>query len=62
MIAKIQSLIDRIFKLEQINGGERCPTYLYRWTLLSIPKRLEQAEAAKAIIESEEARDISAEV
>jgi hypothetical protein len=40
MIAKIQSLIDRIFKLEQINGGERCPTYLYRWTLLSIPKRL----------------------
>lgn len=23
-----------IFKLEEINGGERCPTYLYRWTLL----------------------------
>ena len=27
-------LLDRIFgKAEEINGGERCPTYLYRWTL-----------------------------
>lgn len=25
--------IDRLFSLEEINGGERCPTYLYRWTL-----------------------------
>lgn len=25
---------DRVFKLEEINGGERCPTYLWRWTLL----------------------------
>jgi hypothetical protein len=25
---------DRLFKLEEINGGNRCPTYLYRWTLL----------------------------
>jgi hypothetical protein len=28
-------IIDRIFKMEQINGGERCPTYLYRWTVLA---------------------------
>lgn len=24
---------------EEINGGERCPTYLYRWTLLKWGKR-----------------------
>lgn len=30
-------LIDRIFKLEEINGDDRCDTYLYRWTLLSTP-------------------------
>lgn len=29
-------LIDRIFRLEEINGGERCPTHLYRWTLARI--------------------------
>jgi hypothetical protein len=28
-------LIDRIFKLEEINGRNRCATYLYRWTLLA---------------------------
>jgi len=27
------NLIDRIFRLEEINGGNRCPTYLYRWTI-----------------------------
>lgn len=32
------NLINRWFNLEEINGGERCPTYLYRWTLLSIPR------------------------
>lgn len=26
-------LIDKIFRLEEINGANRCPTYLYRWTL-----------------------------
>lgn len=26
--------IDRVFKREDINGGERCPTYMFRWTLL----------------------------
>jgi len=25
---------DNLFRLEEINGGNRCPTYLYRWTLL----------------------------
>lgn len=29
--------IDRWFKLEEINGKNRCPTYLYRWTLLRVP-------------------------
>lgn len=28
-------LIDRWFKLEEINGKNRCPTYLYRWTMLA---------------------------
>lgn len=31
--------IDRAFKLEEINGAERCPTYLYRWTLLKFRRR-----------------------
>jgi hypothetical protein len=26
-------IIDRLFRLEEINGSQRCPTYLYRWTL-----------------------------
>lgn len=25
--------LDRLFRREEINGGERCPTYLYRWTI-----------------------------
>jgi hypothetical protein len=29
-------LFDRIFKIEEINGSNRCPTYLYRWTLLKL--------------------------
>jgi hypothetical protein len=33
-------LLNRLFRLEQINGGGRCPTYLYRWTLFAVPKRL----------------------
>jgi hypothetical protein len=28
----------RFFRLEEINGAERCPTYLYRWTLFQ-PRR-----------------------
>lgn len=27
-------VVDRVFDLEEINGGLRCPTYLYRWCLL----------------------------
>jgi len=27
------NVIDRWFRLEEINGNYRCPTYLYRWTL-----------------------------
>lgn len=26
--------LDKLFRLEEINGGNLCPTYLYRWTLL----------------------------
>lgn len=26
-------ILNRLFKLEEINGRHRCPTYLYRWTL-----------------------------
>lgn len=30
------NLLDRIFgPAEEINGAHRCPTYLYRWTLLA---------------------------
>jgi hypothetical protein len=29
--------IDRLFKLEEINGKNRCPTYLYRWTIARLP-------------------------
>jgi hypothetical protein len=34
---KIKTLVNHIFRLEEINGVDRCPTYLYRWTLLSMP-------------------------
>jgi hypothetical protein len=30
----IEQLLSRVFRLEEINGAERCPTYLYRWTVL----------------------------
>src|SRR5258707_130856 len=29
-------LINKLFKLEEINGKNRCPTYLFRWTLLRL--------------------------
>lgn len=32
------NIIDRVFRLEEINGNFRCPTYLYRWTLFQ-PRR-----------------------
>jgi hypothetical protein len=32
------SMLKRLFGMpEEINGRERCPTYLYRWTLLKRP-------------------------
>ena len=34
----LRRLLNRLFTLEEINGGERCPTYLYRWTLFQ-PRR-----------------------
>ena len=30
--------LNRLFRLEEINGHNRCPTYLYRWTLFQ-PRR-----------------------
>jgi hypothetical protein len=31
----VRKLLDRLFGVpEEINGGERCPTYLWRWTIL----------------------------
>jgi hypothetical protein len=34
----IESLLCRVFRHEEINGGERCPTYLHRWTIFQ-PRR-----------------------
>jgi hypothetical protein len=32
----VKRLLDRVFgQAEEINGRERCPTYLYRWTMLA---------------------------
>lgn len=28
--------LSRLFPMEEINGGERCPTYMFRWTLLRV--------------------------
>ena len=30
---KLRNFINRVFRMEEINGAERCPTYLFRWTL-----------------------------
>jgi hypothetical protein len=32
MITRLLSILP----MEEINGGERCPTYMYRWTLLRL--------------------------
>lgn len=29
----IEQTLTKLFNIEEINGGHRCPTYLYRWTL-----------------------------
>ena len=31
---KMKEWLNRIFQMEEINGAERCPTYLFRWTIL----------------------------
>ncbi len=31
----IKKLLNRIFRKEEISGHDRCPPYLFRWTLLS---------------------------
>ena len=31
----MKELLNRWLRLEEINGDGRCPTYLYRWTLLA---------------------------
>lgn len=33
MKATLLRLLDRLFRREEINGHNRCPTYLYRWHL-----------------------------
>lgn len=33
-----ERILTRLFKLEEINGHERCPSYMYRWTLFQ-PRR-----------------------
>ena len=34
--ATLRRWIDRLFRMEEINGHEMCPTYLFRWTLLRL--------------------------
>lgn len=34
----VTQALNRLFPLEEINGGGRCPTYLFRWTLFQ-PRR-----------------------
>lgn len=34
----LYSILSKAFTHEEINGGDRCPTYLHRWTLLKIGK------------------------
>lgn len=29
----IEQVLSKLFRYEAINGGERCPTYLHRWTI-----------------------------
>lgn len=28
-----EHILTTLFRIEEINGGQRCPTYLYRWTI-----------------------------
>lgn len=35
-VSRLGALLSRLFVHEEINGGERCPTYMHRWELLRI--------------------------
>jgi hypothetical protein len=34
---RLKDFPNKFFRLEEISGGNRCPTYLFRWTLLRTP-------------------------
>jgi hypothetical protein len=34
VIRIVANWLNRLFRMEEINGAERCPTYLFRWTLV----------------------------
>lgn len=34
----MRNFLARLFSMEEINGNNICPTYLYRWTLLRVGK------------------------
>lgn len=36
LLRSVESLLQKHQPAEEINGGERCPTYLFRWELLSL--------------------------
>ena len=33
---RIENVLNRLFSVDEVNGGYDCPTYLYRWRLLKI--------------------------
>src|SRR5215475_5772572 len=33
---RIENFLNRLFSVDEVNGGYDCPTYLYRWRLLKI--------------------------
>lgn len=35
---KTRNWFQRLLRMEEINGDGLCPTYLFRWTLLKLPK------------------------
>lgn len=39
LFAALFARVAAFFPMEEINGGHRCPTYLYRWTLLKVGQR-----------------------
>jgi hypothetical protein len=35
---RLERWLTRLLGVEEINGGGECPTYMYRWTLLKLPR------------------------